>query len=106
MEHLSARLVLVLLSFLAAAIAWSAGAVRERLGWTSVKGQVGWLILGFPIFLVACLGQILIYRRMAGTSPFDDSVATTALIAQGVVGLIIVFYYVWKHDRAPQRGQR
>jgi hypothetical protein len=56
-----------------------------------------WWVLGFPVFLLIVLSQIMLYRKLAATSPFNDGIIVAALIAQATIGLGIVFYYVFKH---------
>jgi hypothetical protein len=79
---LLARVTVLLLSLLVIGMIWQAGALRERLGWSSNLGNIVWWILGVPGFLLILLCQILAYRKIAAASPFDDGIVAAALIVQ------------------------
>jgi hypothetical protein len=100
------RVVIVLLSFLAVGLIWSAATVRKRLGWTSSWGQIAWVVLASPLFACVYGMQILVYWRIAGASLFEDVIATIAVIGQAVVGLVMIFYYAIRDDRGQRTGER
>jgi len=94
------RTLVVALALVGIAAIWFAGVVRERLGWASFGGQMAWLVLGCPLYVAIGFAQIVLYRRVAGASPFEDAVAYTTMIAGGLLALAVLFRYVFEHASA------
>jgi hypothetical protein len=92
-DMLLARGIVFVLFLLVIALAWQAGALRERLGWSSGIGNIVWWVLGFPGFLFVLLCQVLLYQKITAENPFDDRLIVAMLVAQATIGLVIIFYY-------------
>lgn len=72
---LLADAVVFLISIFVVGIVWSAGVLRERIGWKSNVGNLVWWLLGCPVPVCSLLAQIVLFKRVSGANPFHDPTA-------------------------------
>jgi hypothetical protein len=96
--QVAAYVTAILLACMAVTAFWCVAALRLRLGWNSGMGKTVWLVLGLSGFGGPTFIQLWVYRKIVGTSPFDDFVIMGTISIQSAIVLSIAFYYVWKYD--------
>jgi hypothetical protein len=51
------------------------------------------------VFVGLVIGEGLLYRKIVSANPFQDTIVSAIMTAQGVIAAVIVFFYVIKNSR-------